>query len=321
MNQKTLPENYELITCPVCGADDFKVIDERIIDKNLLCSVACLRCSHVFLNPRAKAEVYEAYYQRGFSKEFNAIGEHVDPYEQVKGNAAKTERILRFLKPELRNGLRVLEIGCGYGNILAALRDRYDATVTGIEPDPAAREVAKKAFNIDIVFESFENFIGGYQGDTYDVILLHHVLEHMLHPDEAVSRFSGLLKPGGFVYIGVPNITALTFPKKMFFRFPHVSNFTPFSLELLLSMYGLKIVRRDDFQKPLSVIAVAQSSERTLVSWGPIVARSFPLGRVKRAILFSHIYHSIRLFIRDHIRPLFPRWMKDFVKRLLKKKI
>jgi len=321
MNQKTLPENYELITCPVCGADDFKVIDERIIDKNLLCSVACLRCSHVFLNPRAKAEVYKAYYQRGFSKEFNAIGENADPYEQVKGNAAKTERILKFLKPELRNGLRVLEIGCGYGNVLAALRDQYDATVTGIEPDPAAREVAKKVFNIDIFFKSFEDFISCGLRETYDVILLHHVLEHMLHPDEVVSRVSELLKPGGFVYIGVPNITALTFPKKMFFRFPHVSNFTPFSLGLLLSMHGLKIARRDDFQKPLSVIAVAQFSERAPASWGPIVVRSFPLRRVKRSIFFSHVYHSVRLFIRDHVRPLFLRWMKNSVKRFLKKKI
>jgi len=223
------------------------------------------------------------------------------------------------LKPHLRPGLKVLEIGCGYGSLLAELRDNYQADITGVEPDPIARRVAEAAYGIRIRHSSVDRF--WEEADSYDVILMHHVLEHLLNPGEVIAQVSRHLKKDGFLYVGVPNVTAMTFPKQLFFRFAHVSNFSPFSLFLLLWQNGWKVIRCDSFKRPLAVIAVLHNSKNIPVSWVEAAKRSLPFARVRRSVIKAHFFHVFRLFIKNHIRPFFPRVLKDFVKRRILNKV
>jgi len=108
------------------------------------------------------------------------------------------------LFPPARSGGRVLDVGCGNGQLLAALREVGWETA-GIEPDPVSAGLAKKAA---AVFPSLE--AAGFQDDSFDYILINHVLEHLPAPVSVLERCRRLLKPAGRIGVCVPNWRALS---------------------------------------------------------------------------------------------------------------
>jgi len=113
---------------------------------------------------------------------------------------------IEWMQPFLPNGfrgLKVCDVGCGGGCNLRILRDLGASTV-GIEPD---EQVVKKAQS-----DGFEVFHGGAEECSkivgqrqFDMVFLHHVLEHTLEPEIALNAIFKILKPGGFLYCNVPN--------------------------------------------------------------------------------------------------------------------
>ncbi|MEK7072978.1 MAG: class I SAM-dependent methyltransferase [Patescibacteria group bacterium] len=308
------------VRCAICGSADEQVVDVHVSGGHSIRDVQCLRCGHVYLSPRESAEAYDAYYrQQGFSKNCNNVSGEDDPSALARSAEKKTQRIYRFLEPELRPGLRVLEIGCGYGNLLARIRESVGGDVTGIEPDPIGPVVARSVFHLEIASQTLEQFLVGWNGKPFDLILMHHVLEHFLDIDVVGDALEMLLAPGGRVYLGLPNVTAMTFPKRFFFRFPHVSNFTPYSFLLFLWRHDLKIVRLDNLGRPLSAIVASRIDAAPMVAAFPLVTASLSPGRVRRSIALCDIHHTIRLFIRDHRGKLLPAPLKRAVKTLIRK--
>ncbi len=314
------PSPCVAVRCAICGSADAQVVDFRVSGGHSIRDVQCLRCGHVYLSPRESAEAYDAYYrQRGFSKNCNDVSGEDDPFALARSAEKKTQRIYRFLEPELRPGLRVLEIGCGYGNLLARIRESVGGDVTGIEPDPIGPPVARSVFDLEVAPQTLEQFLAGWNGTPFDLILMHHVLEHFLEIDVVGQALGKLLAPGGRVYLGLPNVAAMTFPKRLFFRFPHVSNFTPYSFFLFLWRHDLKIVRLDDLARPLSAIVTSRTDAASMVAALPLVTASLPPGRVRRSIARRDLHHTIRLFIRDHRGKLLPAPLKRAVKTLIRR--
>ena len=95
----------------------------------------------------------------------------------------------------------LLDIGCGTGDFLqTALKNNWH--VSGIEPNTQARTIANKKTN-NLVFE-VEQLLK-FEPNSFDVITLWHVLEHLPNLDEHISIFKKLLKPNGSLIIAVPN--------------------------------------------------------------------------------------------------------------------
>ncbi len=127
-------------------------------------------------------------------------GEHLDTYY----THARRE-ILPYL-PE--RCARVLDIGCGAGATVEAIRAERSVEWTGgVELDPAAAEAARRRF--DYIFEGplddapLEEAV---PAGSLDLVLCLDVLEHMVDPWGAVRRLSPLLAPGGRLIVSVPNI-------------------------------------------------------------------------------------------------------------------
>jgi 2-polyprenyl-3-methyl-5-hydroxy-6-metoxy-1,4-benzoquinol methylase len=95
----------------------------------------------------------------------------------------------------------LLDIGCGTGDFLqTALKD--DWQITGIEPSSDARKTAnKKTNNTVLEVEQLERL----NPNSFDVITLWHVLEHLPDLETHVYVFKRLLKPNGHLVIAVPN--------------------------------------------------------------------------------------------------------------------
>lgn len=102
-----------------------------------------------------------------------------------------------------RRPLRILEIGCGSGAGLSTLR-ALGHCVVGVEPDPAARAVARDAGH-EVHEGTAEDLPPQVAGDRFDLVIFMHVLEHCLDPFEAMTNAVHVLKAGGTVVAEVPN--------------------------------------------------------------------------------------------------------------------
>jgi SAM-dependent methyltransferase len=96
---------------------------------------------------------------------------------------------------------RVLDVGCGRGDLAAALAER-GWTAEGLDPSPEACEQAR-ARGVRAERGTIEDT--ELAEGAYDAIVFHHSLEHVTDPVAALRAARRALRRGGIVVIGVPN--------------------------------------------------------------------------------------------------------------------
>lgn len=102
-------------------------------------------------------------------------------------------------------GGKLLEVGCGSGDVLLFLKSMGWDTI-GVEVDSKASQIAReKGLNILDGKISDQQFSDSY----FDAIVINHVLEHLHKPMAILDEFSRLLKPGGRLVIVTPNTNSL----------------------------------------------------------------------------------------------------------------
>jgi SAM-dependent methyltransferase len=105
----------------------------------------------------------------------------------------------------LADGARVLDVGCGSGADLARLRDLGWST-EGLEFDHRAAEAARLR---GLHVREGELSAQRYPSQTFDAVILSHVIEHVHDPVDLLSECSRILRPGGKVVILTPNADSL----------------------------------------------------------------------------------------------------------------
>jgi 2-polyprenyl-3-methyl-5-hydroxy-6-metoxy-1,4-benzoquinol methylase len=103
-----------------------------------------------------------------------------------------------------RPARRVLDLGCATGTTGAALKQRQDAEVVGVERDPEyAREAAARLDRV--VTADVEAFDPAGLG-TFDALIAADILEHLVDPWATLRRCAAVLRPGGTVVVSLPNV-------------------------------------------------------------------------------------------------------------------
>jgi 2-polyprenyl-3-methyl-5-hydroxy-6-metoxy-1,4-benzoquinol methylase len=100
---------------------------------------------------------------------------------------------------------RVLDIGSHTGNLHDPLTKRgYE--VTGIDIDPEAVQIAQRAGRNVLLTDLFD---AGFEPSSFDVVTMIHTLEHLDDPTRVVQEIARVLRPGGLLFINVPNYRGL----------------------------------------------------------------------------------------------------------------
>jgi SAM-dependent methyltransferase len=104
-------------------------------------------------------------------------------------------------------GGRVLEIGCGTGNLTRHLLDKANQ-LTAIDVDGGYLELLSRTIRVSgdrTLIVKKQNFLYNQTGlSAYDTVVLINVLEHLDDPLEALRLIYGMLSPGGRVVVLVP---------------------------------------------------------------------------------------------------------------------
>jgi 2-polyprenyl-3-methyl-5-hydroxy-6-metoxy-1,4-benzoquinol methylase len=102
-------------------------------------------------------------------------------------------------------GRRLLDVGCGSGDFLARMRDR-GWSVVGVEPDPVAAEGARQR-GLDVHDGMLAD--AAFTDDSFDAIVLSHVIEHVHDPIALLRECGRALRPGGTLVLFTPNLTSV----------------------------------------------------------------------------------------------------------------
>jgi len=151
-------------------------------------------------HPQPSLEKLPSYY------ESNNYISHTD------GNKSLFEKMYQFVKSiALKNKLKlinkqsskgkILDIGAGVGDFLAVCQKDGWQTV-GIEPSEKAKAIAQ---NKGVLFV---DSLTELENQSFDIITMWHVLEHVPNLSVYISELKRLIKPNGTIIIAVPNFNS-----------------------------------------------------------------------------------------------------------------
>ncbi|MDV6235974.1 class I SAM-dependent methyltransferase [Leptospira ellisii] len=207
----------------------------------------CKRTGVCFYKPGKTREYKDSYFLEEYRNQYHKT--YYEDESSLRELARKRLRMLeRFLKP---NGSTLFELGSAAGFFLDEARNA-GFQVSGLEISPAEVEYSVKTLGLDVIRASFleENVL---QGSSYDAVAAFFVVEHFPDADFAFEKLTGLVKPGGFLFLGLPSLYGPTFqtnPQEWFRMHPedHFWDYSPGSLKKMLKGYGFTT----EYKKPMS---------------------------------------------------------------------
>lgn len=126
-------------------------------------------------------------------------------YKLVSDQFGVHQRIITLVKPKIK----ILEIGCASGYLSEQLTKK-GCIISGIEINPREAEKATR-FCQEVVVGDVESPATLKKiKETFDLIILADVLEHLRDPESVLGRLLKFLNEEGRVIISVPNIAFLT---------------------------------------------------------------------------------------------------------------
>ncbi|HEY6390584.1 MAG TPA: class I SAM-dependent methyltransferase [Bryobacteraceae bacterium] len=230
----------ENATCPICESEGAALFTQR----DLFCGLDgefgqryCAGCGVYFLSPRVPEsrigdyypDVYAPYQKRSYSK--------------LAGKAASAlgldTRRQRIVERFVQRG-RILDVGCGSGEFLE-----------GLARGPWQR------YAMDTKWYGRYGLPDGFHEGRFDhepppfadldAITLWHVFEHLYHPQQALDNAATLLRPGGFLFLAIPDLKCV---ERLLFRKywvgwdppRHIATYSANAIEVLLRRAGLRQV-------------------------------------------------------------------------------
>ena len=143
---------------------------------------------------------------------------------------------------EKRSNGTLLDIGAGSGILVeAALKMGYDAE--GIEPSSWLQQQAQN-YQLPVYAGSFPD---ATPRQTYDIVTLIDVIEHVPNPAEVVAEVAKILSTDGIVAVATPDVSSLVARilgwKWWHFRVAHIGYFNRKTLDLIMANAGFECVK------------------------------------------------------------------------------
>ncbi|MBL8132723.1 MAG: class I SAM-dependent methyltransferase [Anaerolineae bacterium] len=230
------------IPCNLCDSE----ARAPFCPENGLGLVQCQNCGLVYVSPRPEAHELYAIYGESYFKNDNSGVVGYTNYLRDEANIRKTvvgrlKRIERWRRPPGR----ALDVGCAAGFFLSEA-EACGWQVSGIDVSTYAVDYARQRFGFDLQIGSLLE--ADYAPESFDLVSMWDVIEHVPDPKRYIEAAAQLLKPGGVLVLSTPDVRSL--PARMTGRrwvgyklsAEHIFYFSAATLSCMLDSAGLEIV-------------------------------------------------------------------------------
>jgi 2-polyprenyl-3-methyl-5-hydroxy-6-metoxy-1,4-benzoquinol methylase len=273
---------YSKRLCAVCnGAKSrllFRQNFSRLSDNSSLLSgynvVVCDQCGFCFADNIPDQTIFDAYYREMSKYEKAERGGEDTPYNQARFQVM-ADVILPFLTS---TQMRIFEIGCANGQLLALLKKNGYENVLGIDPSPVSAEIAREHYGIQVSANTLSDL--PIDDQKVDFLIMAGVLEHLQELSPALQQLRKILSDDGSIFITVPDASRYEEGEDAPFQefsVEHINFFGPDSLENLLKANG--------FEKVSIQQAIIESNYRTTT---PVIHGLFIKSEVLHPTLFQY---------------------------------
>jgi len=189
--------------CPICGSSRIRLLGARggrahHAGKGVLTSVVrCRDCHGVYQRPTLVPE-FNPYEDHSPAEYFQ--------FHEAQRKVALGESLAAFAESYLGRPGSMLEIGCGRGELLRGAANR-GWVVKGVEMTPAFADFARGEYRIDVECAPVEK--AKSLAEPHNVVLFAAILEHLYTPVDTLRRVRRALRPGGLIFLDVPNECSL----------------------------------------------------------------------------------------------------------------
>jgi 2-polyprenyl-3-methyl-5-hydroxy-6-metoxy-1,4-benzoquinol methylase len=238
----------EYVACALCKNDNTELLfglsreGKQLIEAwppgVIFKLVRCRECGLAYVNPRIS---------QGTSDHVYSLEQELTYFQQTYQARSNSYRTLIHQANQWldTHQASLLDVGCGDGALLKVAAER-GIKVTGTEASKALSRIVSQELGPKTIWHGELNEL---EHQSFDIISLINVLEHVHHPDKLLEDIAGLVKVGGIVLIHVPNfggVPARLRGSKWHHLEPleHLYYFTFGTLTKFLMLFDLKPIDR-----------------------------------------------------------------------------
>jgi len=255
------PSETETVPCPLCGDDGFEPVCRNEAE---LLVARCNSCNLVYARERPTASALKERY-------VSYIWQDRMAWDWDRWMAERNARLdswgFREYEQSLGPNRSVLEIGCAEGYQLKVFRQR-GWRVQGIEPAETPAKFVRERLGLPVSVGTLETT--QLSPESFDLVLMFHVLEHLPEPRTALSLVHNSLRPKGRLLIVTPccdSVVQKLVGPVWFKDADHIAFYSKETVRRLLTGGGLTPVKSESW---IGTVWGGESGEEAAVIWNDL---------------------------------------------------
>ena len=190
-----------LPSCPLCGSSRLRPFDR---DHRGVTIDLCQACGVKFMNPQYSDRDRERFYAKYISFHDDAPSAENEPsmrkwlWVRQEGKRRSLELLGQFVDKG-----RLLCVGCGDG-VEVGIAKELGWRPEGFDVDPEATAEVAKQFGV--AMHSGDLLEIDAEDGSFDAVFMDQVIEHLKNPGDYLRKVWSLLRPGGVLFLGLPNV-------------------------------------------------------------------------------------------------------------------
>ena len=237
--------------CPVCDSTAATLLHYNklapidMLDMSYALS-ECDNCNFIFANRLPNNSQYLFYYEKLSKYDTQVTVSDID--------RCRAEKAVSFLSERVSTDTSILDVGCGFGVMLSALRDAGYTNLSGIDPAPQSKLRASEQFHFEEINQgTLESIHEAVDLSETGLICLMCVLEHLPDLKSNLTDLANKLRYGTKLMVEVPALDLYDGTGGEPFgemSIEHIQYFTKTSMTNFLHNIGFKIIDLELFEIP-----------------------------------------------------------------------